>query len=124
MLSIRRRGQKEEFDERILGGGDFVSKILKEAEDRQLRQLRQKRAGITIQKIIAAECRKHGISPHEMQGGSKRRPVCAARSQIALRSRDELGLSAAEIARHVGVNTSSVTRMIERVERQGYELHK
>src|SRR3972149_11499529 len=100
VLSIRRRGQKEEFDERILGGGDFVSKILKEAEDRQLRQLRQKRAGITIQKIIAEECRTQGISPQEMQGGGKRRPVRAARSMIALRSREELGLSAAEIARH------------------------
>ncbi|MEJ2696495.1 MAG: transposase [Candidatus Sulfobium sp.] len=117
VLALRRRGQIEEFDERILGGGDFVSKVLKEAEDRQLRQLKHRRAGRTIQMIINEECREAGISPAELMGGSKRRKVSDARSLIAVRSRDELGLSSAEIARHVGVNTSSITRAIERVEK-------
>lgn len=35
---MRRRGQKEEFDERILGSGEFVQAVLKEAEDRRVRQ--------------------------------------------------------------------------------------
>lgn len=118
VLAIRRRGEKQEFDERILGSGDFVSKVLKEAEDRHLRQLKNKRAGRTIQMIMDEECRKLGITSQELIGGSKRRKVSEARSQIALRSRDELGLSSAEIARHVGVNTSSITRAIERIERR------
>jgi hypothetical protein len=42
--------------------------------------------------------------------------VSKARSVIALRSRDELGLSSAEIARHVG---SSIIRSIEKAERRG-----
>ncbi|MFA4920365.1 MAG: hypothetical protein WC581_14145 [Thermodesulfovibrionales bacterium] len=42
-----------------------------------------------------------------------------ARSPIALRSRDEIGLSSAEIARHAGVNTSSIIRSIEKAERRG-----
>ena len=117
VLSMRRRGEKEAFDERILGGGDFVNKVLKEAEDRQLRQIKNKRAGRTIQMIIDEECRKMGINAEELKGGSKRRKVSGARSLIALRSRDELGLSSAEIARHVGVNTSSIIRSIERAER-------
>jgi putative transposase len=119
VLSIRRRGQKEAFDERILGGGDFVNKVLKEAEDGQLRQLKNKRAGRTIQMIIAEECRKRGISLGELKGGSKRRKVSEARSLIAISSRDELGLSSAEIARHLGVNTSSIIRSIEKAERRG-----
>jgi putative transposase len=119
VLSIRRRGQKEVFDERILGRGDFINKVLKEAEDGQLRQLKNKRAGRTIQMIIAEECRKRGISLGELKGGSKRRKVSEARSLIALRSRDELGLSSAETARHVGVNTSSIIRSIEKAERRG-----
>lgn len=118
VLAMRRRGQKQEFDERILGGGDFVSKVLKEAEDRQLRQLKNKRAGKTIQAIMEEECRKRGISLQELMGGSKRRKVSEARSLIAVRGRDELGLSSAEIARHVGVNTSSITRAIERIEKR------
>jgi len=125
VLAMRRRGQKEEFDERILGGGDFVNNILKEAEDSHLRQLKAKRSGKTIEKLIEEECRKQGISPLELKGGGKRRKVSDTRAIIALRSRDELGLSAAEIARHVGVNTSGVTKAIERAEkRDGYKYHK
>ena len=47
----------------------------------------------------------------------KRRKVSDARAIITLRSRDELGHSAAEIARHVGVNTSAITRAIKRAEK-------
>jgi len=46
-------------------------------------------------------------------------------SCIALRGRDELALSAAEIARQVGMDTSGVTKAIERAEqRYGYKYHK
>jgi hypothetical protein len=117
VLSMRRRGQKEAFDERILGGGDFVNKVLEDTEERQVGQVKNKRAGLTIQKIIDEECRKKGISPAELKGGSKRRKVSDVRSLIGLRCRDELGLSSAEIARHVGINTSSIIRSIERAER-------
>jgi putative transposase len=122
--AIRRRGQKEEFDERILGSGDFVNTILKEIEVRELRQLKARRSGKNIQNIIEEECRRYRISSIELQGGSKRRKVSDARAVIGFRSREELGLSAAEIARHVGVNTSGITRAIERAERHnGYKYH-
>ena len=125
VLAMRRRGQKEDFDARILGGGDFVNNIMKEAEERQLRQLKAGRSGGGIEKIVEEECRKYGISPAELQSGSKRRRVSDARAAIGLRSREELGLPAAEIARHVGVNTSGITRAIERAERyRASKYHK
>ena len=116
VLSMQRRGQKEDFDERILGGGDFVHAILKEAEENQLRQVKARRAGKTIQKIIEEECRKQGISTIELKGGGKRRRVSDTRALIAVRGRNELGLTAAAIARHVGVNTSAISRAIERLD--------
>lgn len=116
MLSMQRRGQKEDYDERILGGGDFVHNILKEAEESQLRQVKARRAGKTIQSIIEEECRKQGIGIIELKGGGKRRKVSDTRARIAFRCRTELGLTAAAIARHVGVNTSAITRAIERLE--------
>ena len=53
----------------------------------------------------------------ELKGGGKRRKVSDARARIATRGRAELGLTAAAIARHVGVNASAITRAIERVEK-------
>ena len=119
VLSQRRKGQQQESDERILGGGDFVQAVLQEAEDRQRRQLKLQRSGLTIQQIIAEECGKSKISSQELQHGSRRRAVSASRRRIAYRCKEELGVSSAEIARHLGVNTSSITRAIRRSEQQG-----
>lgn len=116
VLSMRRKGLKEEADERILGSGNFVHEILKEAEEKQLRQLKLRQSGHNITEIISQECRKNKISPEELKLGSKRRKVSEARTTIARRSSEELGLSGAEIARHLGVNTSSVNRALARVK--------
>ena len=115
VIAMRRRGQKEESDERILGDGDFVEAILQEAEERQLRQLKVCRSGGTITEIIDEECAQAKISPQEIKNGSRRDAVSRTRALIAYRSREELGLSAAEIARHLGVATSSITRAIEKM---------
>ncbi len=118
VISARRRGQREEYDERILGSGDFVNAVLKDAEEKQVRQLKLKRAGRTIANIIGEECKKRRISASEIKAGIRRQKVSETRAAIAFLAREELGLSAAEMARHLGVNTSSIVRALERVERE------
>lgn len=114
VVAKRRSGKSEEGDERILGSGDFVHAILKETEERELRQLKLKRSGRTIRKIIDEESKKAGISPQEVMNGVRRRSVSRLRAEIASRGRTELGLSSAEMARHLGVAASSVSRLIEK----------
>jgi REP element-mobilizing transposase RayT len=114
--SMKRKGLKEEADGRILGNGDFVQEILKEAEEKYLRQLKLRKSGLNITEIIRQECKKSKISPEELRRGSRRRRVSEARATIALRSSKEIGLSGAEIARKLGVNTSSINRAIARAE--------
>ena len=116
VLSMRSKGRKEESDERILGSGDFVQTIIKEAEEKQLRQIKLKRSGRTIEQIIREECKKGNVSQEELKRGNRRSSVCEARMKIAQRSREELGLSGAEIARYLGVNTSSINRALARAE--------
>jgi REP element-mobilizing transposase RayT len=116
VVARRRSGKKEEGDERILGSGEFIHAILKETGERELRQLKLKRSGKTIQKIITEECKKTGISPVEVMNGVRRRVVSSLRAVIALRGRTELGLSSAEMARHLGVAASSISRVVERME--------
>lgn len=115
VLSMRRKGQKEETDERILGSGDFVHQVIKEAEEKSLRQMKLKRSGLTLIKIIEQECRKGQVNRMELESGSRRSKVSQARAQIARRGMKELGLSAAEIARHLGVATSSITRAVDKI---------
>lgn len=114
VVSSQGKGQKTESDERILGSGEFVTSIFKEAEEKQMRQFKIRRSGLTIKGIIEKECKTSGISQQELQNGSKRKMVSMARATIARRGADELGLPSAEIARHLGVCTSTITRAIER----------
>ena len=118
VVSARRKGQREEYDERILGSGDFVTKIFQDAEKKQMRQMKIRRSGRTINNIIQEECTQSRVSLNELQGGSRRKTVSDMRAKIARRSLDELGLSMAEIARHLGVNTSSITRTISKLEKK------
>ena len=119
VISARRKGEIEEADERILGSADFVNAILKEAEEKARRQLKFKRGDETLSKIIEEEGKKEGISWNELRGGSRRRKASTVRARIAKRGVDELGLSMAEIARHVGVNTSSIAKALARLEEGG-----
>lgn len=115
VCAMRRKGQKEEVDERILGSGDFVHQVIKEAEEKSLRQMRLKRSGLTLIKIIEQECKNRDITRNELESGSRRTEVSLARAEIARRGMKELGLPAAEIARHLGVATSSITRAVEKM---------
>jgi hypothetical protein len=119
VVSARRRGQREEADERILGGGDFVNAILQEAEEKARRQLKFRRMGRGLGAIIEKECKKGGISSSELKGGSRRRKVSVVRAGIAKRGVEELGLSMAEIARQVGVTTSRVASAAARLGKEG-----
>jgi len=116
VISARGIGQREESDERILGSGDFVNAILKEAEEKTRRQLKLRSAGNDLGKIVGEECKKGRISSNELRAGSRRRKVSAVRTEIAKRGLHELGLSMADIARQVGVTTSSIARAVARLE--------
>lgn len=120
VMAMRRKKECEGYDERILGGGDFVGEILKEADERQRRQVKiRNNTGMTIQKVMNEECDRNNINVQELKSGSRRKKVSEARSMISLRCYEELGLSSAEIARHVGVNTSSILRAIDRRKKTG-----
>lgn len=56
VLALRSKGEKELSDERILGSGEFVEQILQEAEERQLRQMKLRPKGKSIEDIIQEEC--------------------------------------------------------------------
>jgi len=68
VISMRRKDIEVESDERILGGSDFVAGILKDAEERQIRQLKLPKSDKSIDKIIEEECRKRHIRPIELKG--------------------------------------------------------
>jgi len=114
----KKEGEGGGSDERILGSGDFVQGILREVEEKQLRQLKIRRRGVTIRDIIKEECARAEVRERELINGGRRSVVSEVRGMIAHRCVEEVGSSAAEIARQLGVTTSSITRAIAKAEEQ------
>ena len=116
VASLRQHGATEQGDERILGSSAFVMTVLREAEEKLRRQVKAGSAGDTMPHLINEECRRRGINPREVQRGGRRTKASEARTAIAYRAATEFGLPAAEIARHLGVTTASITRAIQKAD--------
>jgi REP element-mobilizing transposase RayT len=121
VLSLRNWGEETEHDSRILGGGDFVQKVIRDAEEAIARQVRN-RGKKTIEEMIRRICRESGVSEKELRSGSQRRRVSGVRAEIACYLSREMGVAMAEIARRLGVGTSAVAMAIRRRDPEGDKL--
>ncbi len=114
VVSMRRHGDFQQYDQRVLGSGDFVQAIVEEADARMKRMLpldeRLKMARAYVDEV----CETDGVDPVELKSGSRRGPISRARAKISVKMVKEIGLSMAETARQLGVTTSAVARMLER----------
>ena len=111
---MRRHGNKELSDERVLGSGDFVERIIKEADEQFKYQFSEKERRKKVEQIISIECRDGRINIKELRSGSRRHPVCKIRLRIAITLFSEYGILKAEIARNTGVSTSAVSKMVNK----------
>jgi putative transposase len=118
VASLRQHGARENGDERILGSTEFVMTVVREAEKKQRHQMKVRSVGDPIPHLIEQECRKRKINPQEVRAGGRRTKASEARAAIAYRATTEFGLPAAEIARHLGVTTASITRAVQKVDRK------
>ena len=118
VLSLRGNRKSSGRDARILGGEDFIEKILREADKGLKRQLQSRGKKDRIDELIERVCQKEGIESEELRNGGKRKKVCRVRARIAYQLNHEMGIPLAEIARHVGVCTSAVAKAIENIDSQ------
>jgi CRP-like cAMP-binding protein len=130
VMAQRRRGERSACDQRILGDGEFVSRIVDQMEERIRQNLRLSGSKPEIGRVCRQICDTCGVLAGELCSGSRRRQVVAARGALAWIAVRQLGYSGADVARYLGVSTSCVTRavatapqpnvgaLLERIERQ------
>jgi putative transposase len=112
VISTRRRGDVEISDERVLGSGDFVEKIVAEAEEQQSRLLSGTLALRKVKETIRLMCEKEGIKESELKGGGRRRKVSRIRKRIACELIERYGIPMATVARETGVTTTAISKMM------------
>jgi len=116
VISLRGSREKMEYDSRILGNGDFVAEIIREAEKKVRRYLRAGEINNSIDKSIKEICLKEGVSEQELRLGVRTRKYSRVRAKIGYHLSHEFGISRAEIARQMGVCTSAIAKAIQNIE--------
>jgi hypothetical protein len=116
VLALRRKGEKRPSDERILGDGEFVEKVLEEWDEVGRAHFRVTGARKSLSSQGQRVCENWGVTIEELRSGSRREVVLKARAEFAQIAVKGLGYSGAEVARYLGVTGSCVTRIV--AERQ------
>ncbi|MCK8602611.1 transposase [Desulfoferrobacter suflitae] len=117
VVSMRRHGDRQMSDGRILGDGDFVQRILEESGERQKHHFSAHDRRRKIQELIVKTCEEENINPRELQSGSRRRPVSRVRTRLARQLVYDHGVPPASAARALGVSTSAVSKITRSTER-------
>ena len=114
VLSARKSKEKVLSDERILGSGEFVERIIGEADTKLMTQISINERRINAEKRIHDLCKKEGISKEELKGGSHRGRISQVRAKLAIELGENYGLTLAETGRQLSVSTSAISRIYMR----------
>lgn len=66
----------------------------------------------TFEALLHEVAARHGVALGALRARGRRPPVSAARRELAARAAAELGVSGAEIARHLGLTPGAICRML------------
>ncbi len=112
VLPLRKRGEKQAFDQRILGDNEFVQEVISELDDLVKRTLRLSGQRPDIATLAENVCEDHNISFGELRSGSRRHKIVKVRQIVSWVGIRESGYSGAELARYLAVTTLCVNRFI------------
>lgn len=126
LKALRRVGAYQKGDERILGDGDFVDKVLSRAEERLERRYYLKSRGYDFGKVVARVAKLLDLKPDEVLAEGKYKRTVEARSIVCFWAARELGISQGFLAREFNVSQPAVSLAIRRgqklVEQCNYTL--
>lgn len=113
-------------DERILGDNDFVTSILAEANEKMNRHYELKSRGFDLNRVENRVMEIFGIERETLYSKGRRNLQVEARSVFCYWAARELGLSATEMAKRLGMTQPGVGYAVSRgediVKRMKYSL--
>lgn len=112
-LSPRNKDKPAMRDERILGGDEFIIKILNETHQPYRRSMEK----IDESALIARVCSESGINEEQLLNGSRRKAATEARSRIIQELVAKSGFTLTKVARLVGISPSGVANVLKKTEK-------
>ena len=113
-------------DERILGEGEFVESVLKEADEKIERRQWLQAQGYDFQKVVSRAGELIGLNVEEVIKPGKQPQRVQARSLVCYWAVIELGLVGTSVAKMLGMSQPAVSKAVQRGGRlaadKGYTL--
>ena len=109
--SMRNKELQKASDERILGSGGFVEKLVAEAEKKEKETLRLRKRVPDLDEFADRVSNLQGIRRDELIMGSRKWKVIKARKIFCQAVVNKAKYSGAATARFLGISTSAVNRL-------------
>jgi putative transposase len=109
-------GERMKSDERILGDREFVEDVLRASEEELERRYRLKAQGYDLERLVCRVGEIMGIGSKRIWGPGRYARVVEARSLFCYWAVRELGVSATELARRLGMTQPAVSISVKRGE--------
>ena len=116
LKTMRRAQIFQKGDERILGDGDFVEKVLQEAQERLNRKYALAAEGYDFDKAVRRVANVLKMTPSEVLAPGKEKLRVKARSLLCFWAARELGITMAELSRKLKISPPAVTLSVKRGE--------
>jgi len=101
----RKKEEREKGDERVLGSGDFVSRVIKKGndsiDDRAIHR-------VSLEDLISRVCSKFEITLDELVSKRRKRELSRARAVLCYLAVDELSYSGEDLARILAMSGRGV----------------
>ena len=112
VLSLSRKREREAADERILGGGEFVERVLEETEQEARETLRWIKRVPDLDTLLRQIAHREGLEKEKIRGRSQRREAVKARKVFCQMAVKKSGYTGASVARYLGMTTPAVNRIV------------
>jgi putative transposase len=117
------KGMKEYWqgDERILGDGEFVNRVLKVAGEEMKKKEKLLREGWTLDRLLAKVCEMLKVDPDDLKKKGRESDLSRAQGLIAYWGYHELGIPGSELIKLFDISRPALSKTINRGERVAKE---
>jgi chromosomal replication initiation ATPase DnaA len=121
---LRDSGERVRGDEGILGGYEFVDRVLRESQEEWERREEFRKRGLDLKWLVEKVACHFGVDSVSLRAGSKVSNAAEARAILCYVGVRWMGLTAASIAKDIGISPSAVRRVISRAPKamQGHDI--
>ncbi|MBU2621076.1 MAG: transposase [Proteobacteria bacterium] len=112
--ALRKSGDYQKGDERILGDGDFVMSVLSKANESMARKYNLKAKGYDLKDLIERVAGVTGITSDEIIRSGRKRNISSARDLLCYWATEYLNVKQRELAELLNITQSAVSMAAER----------